>query len=292
MTALKELESGEKSFLLQKISDQKCVRLKELELISGMGRERIEEHLKTLDEEGKISLLGDQWVSQETLRAWRFRLVEEAERFHRGNPLLPGIPHATLKQTLPKAVSQKAFDRLLADTAEGKLLIQESDVIRVPDFTPKPTEQEARDIDRIEAAYREAGSLAKNKREMLEQLGMTQDRAEPYLGFLFATKRIIKLNEESFLHRGDLRQSHQTPGRPLCRQRDLDPGRIPRPIRQRPQTDSGRSGTLRQPQIHHAPRRCQGRLETAVTGLTSCELPPTLLNTRQPNDFIRSFPKA
>jgi len=201
MTALKELESGEKSFLLQKISDQECVRLKELELISGMGRERIEQHLEILDQEGKVFLLGDQWVSQETFRAWRFRLVEDVERFHRENPLLPGIPHATLKQALPKAVSQKAFDRLLADTVEGELLVQASDVIHVPDFAPKPTEKEARDIDRIEAAYREAGPLAKNKREMLEQLGMTQEQAEPCLGFLFATKRIIKLNEESFLHR-------------------------------------------------------------------------------------------
>jgi selenocysteine-specific elongation factor len=201
MTTLKELESGEMSFLLQKISDQGCVRLKELELISGMGRERIEQHLKILEQEGKISLLGDQWASQETLRAWRFLLLEDVDRFHRKNQLLPGIPHATLKQVLPKTVSQKAFDWLLANAVAADLLIQESDVIRLPDFAPKPTEKEARDIERIEAAYREAGPLAKNKREMLEQLHMTQEQADPCLGYLFASGRMAKLNEESFLHR-------------------------------------------------------------------------------------------
>ncbi|MBN2427457.1 MAG: selenocysteine-specific translation elongation factor [Deltaproteobacteria bacterium] len=201
MATLKELDSGEVSFLLQKISDQGCVRLKELEVISGMGQERIEKHLKTLEQEEKIALLGDQWVSLETLRAWRFLLVENATRFHQSNPLLPGIPHATLKQVLPKAVSQKAFDRLLANAVEKDLLIQELDVIRLPNFAVKPTEREARDIEHIESAYREAGSLAKNKREMLQQLGMKQDQAEPCLGYLFATGRLVKLNEESFLHR-------------------------------------------------------------------------------------------
>lgn len=201
MKTLKELESGEMSFLLQKISDQDGARLKDLELISGMGRERIEQHLKTLQQEEKVSLLGDQWVSQETLRAWRFLLREDVARFHRETPLLFGIPHATLKQVLPKGVSQKAFDRLLANVVEAGELIQKGDVVHLPDFAPKPTEKESLYIDRLEALYREAGSLAKNKREMLEQLGMTQEQADPCLSYLFASGRMVKLNEESFLHR-------------------------------------------------------------------------------------------
>ena len=207
MTTLLELESGEMSFLLQKISDQGCVRIKELELIAGLGRERIEQHLKNLEQDGKIALLGDQWASQETLRAWRFRLVEDTSRFHRENHLLTGIPHATLKQVLPKSVSQKAFDRLLASAVEADFLRQESDLIRLPDFTPQPTEKEALNIERIEAVYREAGSMAKNKREMLEQLRMTPEQADACLGYLFAKGRMIKLNEESFIHQETYRRA-------------------------------------------------------------------------------------
>ena len=60
MQALAELESGEKAFLLQKLAGQGCARIKELELLSGMGQERIAGHLEKLAAEGKAVQLADQ----------------------------------------------------------------------------------------------------------------------------------------------------------------------------------------------------------------------------------------
>ncbi len=200
MAALAELESGEKSFLLQKVSDQGAVRLKELEALSGMGLDRIDAHLQSLREEGKVVLLTDQWATAETARAWRRKLAEETERFHRASPLLPGIPRATLKGTLPSHLTQKAFDRLVEESlAEGDLA-EEGEWLRLPDFQAAPDAEQARVIAILEDAYREEGSLAKNKREMLERLGLDPARTEPLFAYLFARGRLIKLNEESFLH--------------------------------------------------------------------------------------------
>lgn len=199
MTALNELESGEKSFLLQKIGEQGAVRPKELETISGMGRERIVQHLAALEEEGKIWLLADQWVSQENGRAWTFRMIEETGLFHKKNPLLPGIPQATLKQTLTKVLTQKAFNRLLAEAVTSGRLALAGEAVCLPDFAPAPDPAQAQTIDAIEKAYRRAGSLAKNKREMLDQLDMAPEQADSCLGYLFSTGRLVKLNEESFL---------------------------------------------------------------------------------------------
>jgi len=75
MAALKELESGEKAFLMQKLGELICPRLKDLELASGLGRERIERHLLALHSEGKAARLGDQWVAQTQVRAWRLQLA-------------------------------------------------------------------------------------------------------------------------------------------------------------------------------------------------------------------------
>lgn len=199
MRALRELESGEKSFLLQKIAQDQCVRVKELEQLSGMGRERILDNLQALEEEGRAVLLGDQWASAEVLRSWRHRMAEETARFHSLHPLLPGIPHATLKGALPGRLAPKAFDRLLELATGAGELTQQGELLRRPDFTPTPTADQAREIARIEAAYREAGVLAKNRNEMLERLALDAAAAETYLAYLFGTGRLVKLNEESFL---------------------------------------------------------------------------------------------
>jgi selenocysteine-specific elongation factor len=207
MQALKELESGEKSFLLQKIASQVCVRMKELELISGLGRERIADHLESLQSEEKIALLADQWATSETVRSWRVRMVEETARFHAGSPLLPGIPHATLKGTLPGALTQKAFDQLLKTAIEERELVLTGEWLHLPGFSPTPTPAQAREIDRIEGAYRMAGALAKNKREMLDQLGMDLEKSEAFFSYLFSTGRLIRLNEETFLHQQTYQQA-------------------------------------------------------------------------------------
>ncbi|BCR03978.1 selenocysteine-specific translation elongation factor [Desulfuromonas versatilis] len=200
MAALAELESGEKSFLLQKLADQECTRLKDLEVASGIGRERIEKHLEELRAEARIDLLADQWASAESIRAWRRRLVEETGRFHAVHPLDPGIPHATLKGALPAKLSPKAFDTLLeAAVADGELL-KHGESVKQPDFAPTPSAEQARLIELIESAYLEAGPQAKNRQEMLDRLNLPAGRIDDCFAFLFGSGRLIKLNEESFLH--------------------------------------------------------------------------------------------
>jgi selenocysteine-specific elongation factor len=106
-----------------------------------------------------------------------------------------------LKGVLPSSLLPKGFEQLLGNILMDGELAQQGEWLHLPGFAPTPTAAQARDIDRSEAAYREAGSLAKNKREMLDQLGMEIDKTESYFGFLFSTGRLVRLNEESFLDR-------------------------------------------------------------------------------------------
>ncbi|MFA5516935.1 MAG: selenocysteine-specific translation elongation factor [Desulfuromonadales bacterium] len=200
MAALAELESGEKSFLLQKVADQGCTRIKDLELLSGMGAERIAGHLETLRGEGKVALFADQWATGETVRAWRRKLIEETGQYHTVNPLLPGMPRATLKATLPPALGQKAFDALLAEVLAAGELAQDRDWLHLPGFSIAPPPEPARQIARIEEAYRQEGFLAKNNREMVERLGFDLDRCEAYFAYLFAQGRLIRLTDETYFH--------------------------------------------------------------------------------------------
>jgi len=209
MQALAELESGEKSFLLQKLAEQGCVRIKELELLSGMGSERIAGHLEKLAGEEKVIRIADQWATVEAVRAWRLKVKEEIDRFHAANPLLPGIPHATLKGALPAALLPKTFEQLLSAALADGDLAQQGEWLARPGFTPSLSAPEQQLVDAIEAAYREEGPLAKNRQEMCDRLRLDPGRVEPLFGYLVSSGRLVRLSDESFFHAAVYRQALQ-----------------------------------------------------------------------------------
>jgi selenocysteine-specific elongation factor len=207
MQALSDLESGEQAFLLQKISELVTPRLKDLEQISGLGSERIRDHLDSLVNEGVITLLGDQWINTGMVRSWMHQLIARTDQYHKENPLLAGIPLATLKGVLPKTLTPKAFDKLLDRAVTDAQLLRQEDSAARPDFRLQPTAEQQRQIDSIEQAYRQAGAQAKNRREMLEQLQLGDSESTAALGYLFSTGKLIKLNDENYFHHETYQQA-------------------------------------------------------------------------------------
>jgi len=200
MLALKELESGEGSFVVQKLAELGCVKLKEIEQASGLGRERIAALLESLEAAGQACRVGDQWVTLETARSWRRVLTEAVDSYHREQALLPGIPHATLKGTLPARVTPKAFEQLLADLVSGGDLVQRGEWVARPGFTPRPTEEQSRLLQKLEQVYREAGAAAKGRVDMLSLAGVPDAPAEDLLAYLFANNTLVHLNDDTYIH--------------------------------------------------------------------------------------------
>lgn len=197
MQQIKELESGEGSFLLQKLTELQCAKVKELEQLSGMGREKITALLSNMEQQKQVVQLGDQWLPTTLARAFKHNMVTAVEQFHHHNPLLPGIPHATLKATLPKRLSGKGFDQLLSETA----LQRAGEWVQIADFKPQPSPEQQLLLDKIEAVYRKAGVQSKGRRDMLDPLGIDAEELENCLGFLFFNAILIKLNNDTFFHR-------------------------------------------------------------------------------------------
>jgi selenocysteine-specific elongation factor len=200
MHALKELESGEGSFIVQKLAELGCVKLKELEQASGLGREKITGLLESLTEAGQVCRTGDQWVTVETARAWQRTLLEAVDNHHRDNALQPGIPHATLKAALPPKVAPKAFEQLLGTLIDDTQLAQRGEWVARPDFTPQPTEEQEQLLSKLEKVYLDAGVEAKGRVDMLALAGVPDGQVESLLTFLFAKGALVKLNDDSFLH--------------------------------------------------------------------------------------------
>jgi selenocysteine-specific elongation factor len=200
MQALAELESGESSFLVQKLAELGCAKIKELEQASGLGRERVAGHLESLQLNGQVRQYGDQWVTGETARSWERLLGEVTDVFHRDNALLPGIPHATLKAALPAKVAPKAFEQLLAEQLQAGHLEQRKEWIIRPGFEPAPTPEQQRWLEKLEGVYRQTAFQAKGRVDMLAMAGTPEDQAERLFAFLFASGRLVRLNDDSYLH--------------------------------------------------------------------------------------------
>ena len=201
MHALKELESGEGSFIVQKLAELGCVKLKELEQASGLGREKITALLESLTEASQVTRIGDQWVTMETARAWQRTLLDAVDNYHRDNALQPGIPHATLKSALPAKVAPKAFEQLLRGLFDEEKLVQRGEWVARIDFTPQPTEEQEQLLQKLEKVYLDAGVEAKGRVDMLALAGVPDTQVESLLAFLFANGVLIRLNDDSFLHK-------------------------------------------------------------------------------------------
>lgn len=201
MAALGELESGERPFLLQKLQELTCVRGKDLEQASGLGRERVAGHLEALAAAGQARRLGDQWLTEATAQHWERLLLDAVDSCHREQPLLPGIAHATLKGVLPARVAPKAFEELLAGLVASGHLEQHGEHVARPGFAPQPSAEQQRLIERIVAPYRAAGTQANNRNEMLGTLNAPADSVESCLAYLFSRGELVRLSDEMIMHR-------------------------------------------------------------------------------------------
>jgi selenocysteine-specific elongation factor len=201
MEALRELESGERPFLLQKLQELICARAKELEQASGLGRERVAAHLEALAAAGQARRSGDQWLTTATAQHWERLLVAAVDSCHRDQPLLPGILHATLKGVLPVKVAPKAFEELLATLVARGEVEQRGEHVARPAFVPQPSPDQQRLIDRILRLYREAGVQANNRNEMLGALDVPLDSVDACLAYLFNRGDLARLSDEMIFHR-------------------------------------------------------------------------------------------
>jgi selenocysteine-specific elongation factor len=201
MAALSELESGERPFLLQKLQELTCARAKELEQVSGLGRERVAGHLEALAAAGQARRLGDQWLTTATAQHWERLLVAAVDSCHHDQPLLPGMLHATLKGVLPAKVAPKAFEELLATLVARGEVEQRGEHVARPGFAPQPSPDQQRLIDRVLQLYGRAGVQANNRNEMLGTVDAPADSIDACLAYLFSGGELVRLSDEMIFHR-------------------------------------------------------------------------------------------
>ncbi|MBN1957965.1 MAG: selenocysteine-specific translation elongation factor [Desulfuromonadales bacterium] len=206
---LSELASGDLGFWLQKLEELQVARLKELEKQTGTGREQLLQGLDKLRESGQVELLAEQWVVADRLRSWKQQLPEIVAEYHRKHHLRHGIPRATLQSRLTEKLAPKGFELLLQWAVENQLVVLNRDLVALPEWQPRPGEAERAVLEQLETFFRSAGFEIKNNKDVFNQLGLDALDMDTYLAYLALEGVLVRLNQESSLHRDHYTRAEQ-----------------------------------------------------------------------------------
>jgi selenocysteine-specific elongation factor len=134
----------------------------------------------------------------------RQRTSERVERFHKENPLSPGILREDLRASLGRRVREETFRAALEElSTERKLDVQGELVKRAgSEISLQPEEAQAK--GEIEKAFVEAGLAVPAVKEVLARLPVEAKRAEKLLQILLREKNLVRVSPELIFHRDAL----------------------------------------------------------------------------------------
>ena len=85
--------------------------------------------------------------------------------------------------------------------------MQKQEWISKSTFSPHPTTEQNKYLESLEAVYRHAGVAAKGRVEMIAQAKLPENQADSLLAYLFANGTLVRLNDDTYLHRQAYREA-------------------------------------------------------------------------------------
>jgi len=126
--------------------------------------------------------------------------LARVERFHKENPLLPGIAREELRARLGKRVRPESFRTALEVLVQEKKVALQAELVKKPGAEITLTPEEERAKHQIKQAFAEAGLAAPSVKEVFAQMVIEKPRAEKLLQILLREKVLIRISPELIFH--------------------------------------------------------------------------------------------
>jgi selenocysteine-specific elongation factor len=198
---LQQLESGSSGAVLHGVEQLQAARLRDLEKLTGLSRDLLQQNLQELTESGEIFQLGEQWVIAGLYVAWQDLLVERCSDLLTTNPLALGIARATLKEGLPACLALKSFDLLLENLLQSQRLQVITDLFSPPGWEPQVSAEQAKFLGLILQRFEQQGLQVANLNQTLEDLGLNPASVENLVAYLVGQGSLVRLSTESYVAR-------------------------------------------------------------------------------------------
>jgi selenocysteine-specific elongation factor len=128
------------------------------------------------------------------------KIVDRVARFHKENPLSPGIAREDLRANLGRRVRAETFRAALEELAGEKKLDVQGELVKRAGSEIALQPEEAQAKGEIEKAFREAGLAVPSVKEVLAKLSVEAKRAEKLLQILLREKNLVRVSPELIFH--------------------------------------------------------------------------------------------
>jgi selenocysteine-specific elongation factor len=206
---LETLEGAKREEMLAAMTERALLGLAVEEIVARTGwfDHEIRETAQTLATAGRAKVVSAEplfLLGRKAFDDVRRKIAERVERFHKENPLLPGIAREELRAGLGRRVRPETFRAALEELgAEKKLDVQGELVKRAgAQIVLQPDEAKAK--GEIEQAFAKAGLAVPSAKEVLAELSVEAKRAEKLLQILLREKSLVRVSPELIFHRDAL----------------------------------------------------------------------------------------
>jgi selenocysteine-specific elongation factor len=208
---LETLERGEHAEMLAAMTERAVLGLRFEDIVARTGwrEEEIRATAKKLADTGQVKCVSAEplmLVSGKMFEEARQKIASRVERFHKENPLLPGITREDLRSSLGRRVRAETFRAALDDLLAQKKLEAQGEIVKRAGSTINLEPEEARAKEQIETAFAAAGLAVPAVKEVLSKLPVEPKRAEKILQILLRDKILIRVTPELIFHRDALAQ--------------------------------------------------------------------------------------
>ncbi len=202
---LEMLEEGSREEMLQAMAERNILGITAEEIIvrTGWVESELQSAARVLSEKGLLRVVSSEpliVMSEAVFSEIGKKLLAKVERFHKENPLLPGITREELKASLGRRVRPETFSAALQMLAEQKKLSAQGEFVKKPGAEITLTAEEVRAKEQITQTFAKAGLAVPSVKEVLAQLKMETARAEKLLQILLREKALVRVSADLIFH--------------------------------------------------------------------------------------------
>ena len=132
------------------------------------------------------------------------KTTDRVERFHKENPLQPGMAREDLRSLLAQRLRPEIFRAVLEELAAGRKLELQGELVKRAGAEVSLLPEEAKAKQQIEAAFATAGLAVPSVKEVLAALAIEARRSEKLLQLLLRDRALVRITPDLIFHRDAL----------------------------------------------------------------------------------------
>lgn len=147
-------------------------------------------------------------VVAESARLERLRgeAVKFLERFHKENPLLPGLSKEALRSRVFSSAHPQIADAVLRQLVEQAQILVSGETVRLAAHKIVLKEEEEQSKQQIARAFEQSGLMVPTVKEVLGKLSIERQRAEKILQILLQEGVLVRVSEDLVFHAEAIRK--------------------------------------------------------------------------------------